>query len=66
MLIISCSSHSTPLIVFNHRTYAGIILYTNRREEHNILLYQINGFYVEVFYYREYNVSKKIQEFFKC
>jgi hypothetical protein len=28
-------------------------------EEHNILLYQIDGFYVEVFYHRELNVIRR-------
>lgn len=28
-------------------------------EEHNILLYKLNGIYVEAFYHREYNVLRK-------
>jgi hypothetical protein len=32
-------------------------------EEHNILLYQINSFYVEVFYHKEYNVIRKFRPF---
>ena len=32
-------------------------------EEHNILLYQIDGFYVEVFYHREYNTIRRFRSF---
>ncbi len=32
-------------------------------EEHNILLYQIDSFYVEVFYHRELNVIRKYRPF---
>lgn len=28
---------------------------------HDILLYQIDGFYVEVYYHREYNVIRKFE-----
>ena len=31
--------------------------------EHNISLYQIEGFYVEVFYHREENVIKRFRTF---
>ena len=31
--------------------------------EHKILLYQIDGFYVEVFYHSEHNVIKKYRPF---
>jgi hypothetical protein len=32
-------------------------------DEHNILLYQIGGFYVEVFHHRELNIIKRISSF---
>ena len=32
-------------------------------EEHKILLYQIDGFYVEVFYHKEYNVVRRYRPF---
>jgi hypothetical protein len=32
-------------------------------EEHNILLYQFDNFYVEVFYHREYNVVRRYRPF---
>ena len=31
--------------------------------EHNILLYQIDGFYVEVYYHQMYNVIRKFRSF---
>jgi len=32
-------------------------------EEHSILLYQIDGFYVEAYYHREYNVIRRFRRF---
>jgi len=32
-------------------------------EVHSILLYQIDGFYVEAYYHREYNVLKRFRSF---
>jgi hypothetical protein len=32
-------------------------------EEHTIALYQIDGFYVEVFYHPEYNIIKRLWSF---
>ena len=32
-------------------------------EDHDILLYQIDAFYVEVFYHREHNVIKRFRAF---
>ncbi|MEI9911745.1 MAG: hypothetical protein WDO71_20110 [Bacteroidota bacterium] len=32
-------------------------------EEHNILLYQIDGFYLEAYYHREYNVLMRFRTF---
>jgi hypothetical protein len=32
-------------------------------EEHNILLYQIDGFYLEAYYHREYNVLRRFRTF---
>jgi hypothetical protein len=32
-------------------------------EEHKILLYQIDAFYVEVYYHKEYNVIRKFRPF---
>ena len=32
-------------------------------EEHKILLYQIDGFYVEVYYHKEYNVIRRMRPF---
>lgn len=32
-------------------------------EEHNILLYQVDGFYVEVYHHKEYNVIRKFRSF---
>jgi hypothetical protein len=32
-------------------------------EQHNIVLYQMEGFYVEVFYHREQNAIKRFRSF---
>ena len=32
-------------------------------DEHNILLYQVFSFYVEVYYHREYNIIRKFRSF---
>lgn len=32
-------------------------------EEYNILLYQIDNFYVEAYYHREYNVLRRFRSF---
>ncbi len=32
-------------------------------QEHSILLYQIDNFYVEVFYHREHNVIRRFRSF---
>jgi hypothetical protein len=35
----------------------------DRDEEHKILLYQIDGFYVEVYYHKEYNDIRRFRSF---
>ena len=32
-------------------------------EEHNILLYQVDSFYVEVYHHKEYNVIRRMRSF---
>lgn len=41
----------------------GVHIGERRDEEHKILLYQIDSFYVEVFYHQQYNVIRKIESF---
>jgi len=41
----------------------GSFIADREDEEHKILLYQIDGFYVEVFYHKEYNVIRKYRPF---
>ena len=43
--------------------WEGIHIADRSDEEHNILLYQIDSFYVEVFYHREYNVIRRYRPF---
>jgi len=41
----------------------GVFIGDREDEEHKILLYQIDGFYVEVFYNKEYNVIRRYRPF---
>jgi len=43
--------------------WSGTHIADRQDKEHNILLYQIDGFYVEVYYHREYNVIRKLRSF---
>ena len=43
--------------------WSGEFIADRRDEEHNILLYQIDSFYVEVYYHREYNTIRKFRSF---
>ena len=36
--------------------WSGVHIADREDDEHRILLYQINSFYVEVYYHKEYNV----------
>ena len=42
----------------------GCLFIADREDnEHEILLYQVDGFYVEVYYHKEYNVIRKFRAF---
>jgi hypothetical protein len=41
----------------------GVLVADREDEEHKILLYQIDSFYVEVYYHKEYNVIRKYRSF---
>jgi hypothetical protein len=41
----------------------GVHIAERNDEEHNILLYQIDNFYVEVYYHREYNIISRLRAF---
>jgi hypothetical protein len=41
----------------------GVFIADREDDEHKILLYQIDGFYVEVFYHKEYNVIRRFRSF---
>jgi hypothetical protein len=43
--------------------WEGIHIGNRQDEEHNILCYQIDSFYVEVFYHSEYHVVRKYRPF---
>ena len=43
--------------------WSGVYIEDRQDEEHRILLYQIDGFYVEVYYHKEYNVIRKFRPF---
>ena len=43
--------------------WEGVDIDDREDEEHRILLYQIDAFYVEVFYHQEYNVIRKVRPF---
>lgn len=43
--------------------WSGTHIGERQDEELNILLYQIDGFYVEVFYHRDYNVVRRFRSF---
>jgi len=43
--------------------WSGTHIADRQDEEHNILLYQIDGFYVEVYYHRDYNVIRRFRSF---
>jgi len=43
--------------------WEGTHIGERKDEEHNILLYQIDSFYVEVFYHRELNVIRRYRPF---
>ena len=41
----------------------GVHIGERKKEEHTIVLYQIDGFYVEVFYHRGLNEIKRFRSF---
>lgn len=43
--------------------WEGTLIADREDEEHKILLYQIDGFYVEVFYHKSYNVIRSYRSF---
>ena len=43
--------------------WGGVLIANREDEEHKILLYQIDAFYVEVFYHKQYNVIRKFRPF---
>lgn len=45
------------------KVWESVCVGDRQDEEHNILLYQVDGFYVEVFYNREHNIIKKFSTF---
>jgi len=44
----------------------GVFLGDRRESEHRILLYQIDAFYVEVYYHLEYNTLRRFRSFSSC
>jgi hypothetical protein len=45
--------------------WSGVHLGDRQDDLHNILLYQIEGFYVEVYYNRQHNEIVRFRSFFK-
>jgi len=43
--------------------WEGVHIADREDEEHKILLYQIDAFYVEVYYHKEYNVIRRYRSF---
>ena len=43
--------------------WEGVHIGEREDQEHNILLYQIDAFYVEVFHHKEFNVIRKFRPF---
>jgi hypothetical protein len=43
--------------------WSGVHIGEREDEEHKISLYQIEAFYVEVFYHKEYEVTRKMRAF---
>lgn len=43
--------------------WSGKLAGTREDSEYRILLYKIDGFYVEVYYHKEHNVIKKFRPF---
>ncbi len=43
--------------------WEGVHIAEREDEEHRILLYQIDSFYVEVFYHKEYNIIRRFRSF---
>jgi len=43
--------------------WEGVHIADREDEEHRVLLYQIDSFYVEVFYHKEYNVIRSYRPF---
>ena len=41
----------------------GVFIGDREDAEHKILLYQIDSFYVEVYYHKEYNVIRRFRSF---
>ena len=41
----------------------GVFLCERKAGQHTIALYQIDGFYVEVFYHREHNQIERLRSF---
>jgi hypothetical protein len=43
--------------------WAGVFVADREDEQHRILLYQIDSFYVEVYYHKQHNVLIRFQSF---
>jgi len=43
--------------------WSAVHIGERRDSEHNILLYQRDDFYIEVFHHKEYNVIRRIRSF---
>lgn len=41
----------------------GVFLGDRKDDEHRILLYQIDGFYVEAYYHMDYNILRRFRSF---
>ncbi|MDQ3842825.1 MAG: hypothetical protein M3342_02250 [Bacteroidota bacterium] len=41
----------------------GVFIADREDQEHRILLYQIDSFYIEVYYHKEYNVIRRFRPF---
>jgi hypothetical protein len=43
--------------------WEGVLIGDREEDEHKILLYQIDAFYMEVYYYKEYYVIRRFRPF---
>ena len=41
----------------------GVMIGGRKDDEHNVVLYQVFSFYVELYYHREYNVIRRLRSF---